>query len=300
MNRESDNDAPVKLTAAELKGAFSAPGWLRDVGVSAWLLVGVALFLVGAVWLLSLTHVIVLPVITAAVVASVASPVVGWLQQHRVPRAVGAILMLLVLVGLAVGVIVVVIGGITSEAGDLKGHFDDARKAIEVISALRRRRRSWQGETVLYNKDAGSGRGRRGERVSRTGSARGSNSFRRTVSFLPSTMPSVLSLLKGRADDPARGERHRAVPLPVARVISSRVLQSLRGFFLGVTLVAALNAVVVVIGALLLGVPLAGTIGAATFLAPTSPIWAPGRRAPLPCRSPLVVPEPTPAPAWSW
>jgi predicted PurR-regulated permease PerM len=55
--------------------------------------------------------------------------------------------------------------------------------------------------------------------------------------------------------------------MPVARVTSTRVLESLRGYFLGVTIVAAFNGVVVMIGALLLGVPLAGTIGAVTFVA---------------------------------
>ena len=230
--------------------------------MSAWLLVGVALFLVGAVWLLSLTAVIVLPVITAAVVASVASPVVGWLQQRRVPRAVGAIVMLLVIVGLAVGVIVVVIGGITSEAGDLKGHFDDARKTIE----------GWlkdvgvdPGKAETANKDAGSGAG---DSVSALlhGIGSGLDELSSLVFFLALTTLSLLFLLKDGPAIRAWGERHLGVPLPVARVISNRVLQSLRGYFLGVTLVAAFNAVVVVIGALVLGVPLAGTIGAVTFL----------------------------------
>ena len=46
-------DQVVEIDAAELKDLFAAPNWLRDVGLTAWLLVGVALFLVGAVWLLS-------------------------------------------------------------------------------------------------------------------------------------------------------------------------------------------------------------------------------------------------------
>ena len=54
----------------------AAPGWLRDLGITSWLLVGVTLLLVGAVWLLSLTETIVMPVMTAGVVAAVASPVV--------------------------------------------------------------------------------------------------------------------------------------------------------------------------------------------------------------------------------
>ena len=39
----------------------AAPGWLRDLGITSWLLVGVTLLLVGAVWLLALTNAIVMP-----------------------------------------------------------------------------------------------------------------------------------------------------------------------------------------------------------------------------------------------
>jgi predicted PurR-regulated permease PerM len=56
------------------------------------------------------------------------------------------------------------------------------------------------------------------------------------------------------------------VPEPVAHQMGERVLQSLRGYFLGVTFVAVFNALVVGAGALLLDVPLAGTIAAVTFV----------------------------------
>src|SRR4051812_14606217 len=88
----------VEVDPADLTGVLAAPGWLRDVGVTAWLLVGVALFLVGMVWLLSLTETIVAPVTAAAVAASVASPGVHWLGRRGVPRAVGAVLVLLAVV----------------------------------------------------------------------------------------------------------------------------------------------------------------------------------------------------------
>ena len=56
-----------EIEPGELSGIFAAPGWLRDLEFSAWLLVGVAAALAGAVWFLSLTQTIVIPVITAAV-----------------------------------------------------------------------------------------------------------------------------------------------------------------------------------------------------------------------------------------
>ncbi len=48
----------LALDASDLTGVFAPPRWLRDVGISAWLLFGVALFLVGVVWLLSLVQTI--------------------------------------------------------------------------------------------------------------------------------------------------------------------------------------------------------------------------------------------------
>jgi predicted PurR-regulated permease PerM len=59
---------------------------------------------------------------------------------------------------------------------------------------------------------------------------------------------------------------HLGVPREVATVITSNVMRSLRRYFLGVTYVAAFNAIVVGLAALVLGVPLAGTIAVVVFV----------------------------------
>jgi predicted PurR-regulated permease PerM len=61
-------------------------------------------------------------------------------------------------------------------------------------------------------------------------------------------------------------EHHLPLPLPVAQTATRRIVQSLRGYFVGVTIVAAYSSVVVGIGALIIGVPLIGTIVAVTFI----------------------------------
>ena len=61
-------------------------------------------------------------------------------------------------------------------------------------------------------------------------------------------------------------ERHVGLPVPLAHTMLGRVASSLRGYFLGVTIVAAWSALIVGVGPLLLGVPLAGTIAVVTFL----------------------------------
>ena len=67
----------VEIEPGALAAVFAAPRWLRDLGWMSWLLVGVAAFLVGAVWLLALTQTIVLPVVAAAIIAAVLSPVMA-------------------------------------------------------------------------------------------------------------------------------------------------------------------------------------------------------------------------------
>ena len=55
----------VDIDASELSGIFAVPQWLRGAGQASWLLVGLAVLLVGTIWLLALTDVIVLPLLAA-------------------------------------------------------------------------------------------------------------------------------------------------------------------------------------------------------------------------------------------
>jgi predicted PurR-regulated permease PerM len=253
----------VEIDPGELAGLFATPRWLRDLGLTAWLLVGVTLLLVGSVWLLSLTHTIVLPVITAAVVASVTSPLVGWLQRHHVPRPLGAILLLFAMVLLGALVVFIVLTGITSQAGDIGSQLDDAKNTIE----------GWLTDLGVDPSTANDAKNDASSTASTTvstllqGIAGGLKELSSLVFFLAMTTLSLVFLLADGPKIRAWAEHHVGLPVPVARTITGRTLQSLRGYFVGVTMVAAFNAAVVGLGALVLGVPLAGTIAVVTLLA---------------------------------
>jgi putative heme transporter len=124
------SDAPARIAADELTRVLSTPGWLRELGLTSWLLVGVTLLVVAAVGIMSLTEAIVAPLITAAVVAAVAAPLIASAERHRVPRLVGAVLLLVGFIVLSAAVVVVVMGGITSQSGDLSAHLADAKDTI--------------------------------------------------------------------------------------------------------------------------------------------------------------------------
>jgi putative heme transporter len=255
-------DEFVEIEPAELTGILAAPGWLRDLGFSAWLLVGVAAALAGAVWFLSLTQTIVIPVITAAIIASVTSPVVDWLKQRRVPRGAGSAIVFLAIIGVGVLVGVIVLAGIADQADSLSERLQAGANEIE----------SWAEDLGVdsaaahdANEDA-SASVSAGFKALTAGLGAGIDRLASLAVFLSFTALSLFFMLK---DAPTIGgfvHRHLGVPMPVARTITARTTRSLRGYFAGVTIVAAFSAVVVGVGALALGVPLAGTIAVVTFL----------------------------------
>jgi predicted PurR-regulated permease PerM len=252
----------VEIDASELTGVFAAPGWLRDVGLTAWLLVGVALFLVGMVWLASLTQTIVAPVITAAVVAAVASPLVAWMNRHRIPRPLAAIFIMLGLIAVGVGLFLLVVGGITGQATDITGQLSDARSTLQ----------GWLQDVGIDPSTAADANKSASASVNASfsqflhGIGEGITALSGLAFFLALTLLSLFFFLSDGPKIREWAEGHFGVPRPVAHVVSGRTLGALRGYFLGVTLVAAFNAGVVTLGALILGVPLIGTIAAVTFV----------------------------------
>jgi putative heme transporter len=69
------------------------------------------------------------------------------------------------------------------------------------------------------------------------------------------------------------------VPREVGHIVVTRTLQSLRGYFVGVTAVAAFNGIVIGLGALIVGVPQAGSIAVVNFAAAYIPFlgaWSAG------------------------
>jgi predicted PurR-regulated permease PerM len=246
----------------ELSSVFSAPRWLRDAGIAAWLLVGVAALLVGLVWLLALTAVIVDPVVVGLICATVAGPVVSWLQHKGLPRAAGAILVLLGFIALGVVILLLVLGGLIAQSGTIEGHLNDAADKAQ----------SWLQDAGVDESGASSAKENVSSGVGSTittfvrGLANAVQGITSLVFFVIFSVFSLLFLLK---DGPSiRGwiDTHMGVPRDVAQTITGNVISSLRRYFAGVSIVAAFNAIVVGIGALVLDVPLAGTIAVVTFV----------------------------------
>jgi predicted PurR-regulated permease PerM len=251
-----------EIRAEDLSGVFKVPPWLRDLGLAAWLLVGITLLLAGIVWLLALTDTIVMPVITAAIMAAVLEPVVRLLERRRLGRGAGAAVVLLLVIAVAVLMTVLILTGIASQADALRA---DLRAAADTL-------RGWlqdAGVDPQAAKDAEDGANAGVSNAFHTllvGLGAGVSALASLAVFASFAALSLFFLLKDGPAVRAWAERHAGVPRPVAHAVAGRTLQALRGYFAGVTAVALFNAVAIGLGALLIGVPHAGSIALVNFV----------------------------------
>ena len=246
---------------AQLSAAFRTPRWLRDLGRSSWLLVGVLALVIGLIWLLAETYTITGPMVCALIVSVVAMPVVRLLDAHM-PRAAAAAIVLVAIAAVVVLIVIVVIAGLTGQS--------DAISAQAAAGASR-----LEGWLRSLGVDSSSASG-----AASTVKQAAPQMISTLVHGVVSGITGLASLLFGLSfaalgtffllkDGPGMREwldRHVGLPEPIARTISGSVIISLRGYFRGVTFVAAFNGIIVGLAALVLGVPLAGTIAVVTFV----------------------------------
>jgi putative heme transporter len=253
-------DRPAQLSPADLARMFAPPSWLRDLGLLAWFLVGVGLVLLGTIWILGETSSIVVPVIVGTIAAAVAGPLVDALQRRKVPRAAGAALVLLMLLALGVVVLLLVLGGLVEQGDQIRTYASAALDKVE----------GWVNDAGVDDtaeaKNDVSGAVQGIGSTLLKGLAGGIEGLTSLAFFLSFSLFSTFFLLKDFGSIRGFVDTHLGIPPAVAATVTDNVLSSLRRYFLGVTIVAAFNGVVVGLGALVLGVSLAGTIAVVTFV----------------------------------
>jgi predicted PurR-regulated permease PerM len=192
----------------------------------------------------------------AAVLAAILVPLTDRLERWRIPRWLGASLVLLLGLSVVAATIVLVVRGIVQEG-------DAIWKQLEP--SLQR-----------VNHDLG------GSKAGAAPLINGAHSFAGllTSGVLGSLVSSVgalivssvlaifmlLFLLKDWQPITTWTAEHLGVPAPVGQSILDGTVNSFRGYAAGLTIIGAANAVVVGVGAWLLGLPLIGTIAVVTFV----------------------------------
>ena len=247
---------------AALEGYFRARPAIRDLGRTSWLLLGAIGLLTVVLWTLGKMSGIVMPVLAGFIVACVTSPLVARFERRGLKRGWGAVIVLLGLLAIGVLVGILVIGGIAAQSGEI---WKQASSALDKAT-------SWLTSLGVDSSGASKAADGTSAAVSSSrstfihGIVSGIQGIASLAFFLSFTFFAIFFLLK---DGPKLREwvsERMGAPLPVARTVTGDVVESMRRYFLGVTIVAAFNGVVVGLGAWVLGVPLAGTIAVVTFV----------------------------------
>jgi predicted PurR-regulated permease PerM len=174
----------------------------------------------------------------------------------------GALIVLLAVVAVGVVIVLLVVGGLKAQSDTI------AKEANAAADKFR----SWLEDLGMNQSGATTASDNLKSSVPDVistftkGVAAGISGIASLGFFLSFTAFSVFFLLKDGPSLRRWIDSHLGVPRTVAQTITGNVIMSMRRYFLGTTIVASFNAVVVGLGALILDVPLAGTIAVVTLV----------------------------------
>jgi putative heme transporter len=262
-------DGIAARSSAVLPVHARVPRWVVTSGTTGWLLLGLAGVAAVILWIIAYTSALVIPFLAAIVLAIVFSPIVDMLERRRVPRIIGATLVLLGLLAFTAAFFWAIAKGLIDQAPQIAVQFKAARETVETW--LTDLGLSTQVATNATSAAAGAGTSTTSALLNGVFSGLKGLSSALFMAFIGSVI-FLFMLLNGRryADWAAgRGGFRRSAIEPIMTDFASAI----RGYFRGTTIIAASNAVPVAIVAWLLDVPLVGTIALVTFVTAYVPFF---------------------------
>jgi predicted PurR-regulated permease PerM len=268
-----DSGEPVDRARAGLAALVPmyarVPRWIVTSGLTGWLLLGLAGVAAVVLWVMAYVSALVTPFLAAVVMAILFSPVVDAMQRRRVPRLLGATIVLLGVLAFTVVFVWVIVRGIVDQAPQIATQLKSALDALT----------NWLTELGISRPTAENTTAAAASGATSTTSAlltgifsglRGLSSALFMV-FIGSVIFLFLLLNGRRYVDWAA--RRSGLPRAVIEPVMVDCASAIRGYFRGTTIIAASNAVPVALTAWLLGVPMVGTIALITFVTAYVPFF---------------------------
>lgn len=243
---------PSRTTPASPRGTL-----LQRWGRSSWLLLGILACTGVFLFLAYVLRGILVPLVIAMVVGVLFEPLVAWLARHRVPRWLGAAIVLVGLIAVMVGAFATIVIAI---ADQWEAIVDAIDQALDDLQA-------WLAD-LGWDITLGA-----------TGSSDGfgltSGFFGNVLSGVSTAANVLFGILIGTiilyltlADANIWNFAARAIPLPreYAEGIVEDSFDAVRGYFKGQTLIGLSNLFGTWFGLAVIGVPSAFAIGIVTFI----------------------------------
>jgi predicted PurR-regulated permease PerM len=235
---------------------------LRSIGSAAWSLVGIAVLFATVALLLMVFRSIVLALVTALFLAIVFSPLVASLARRGLPRPAGAGVATLIVVAVGAAATLLVVVGVVSQQQEISQNLDAAVRSVQSVLTS-----AGLSPTAA---DAAEASVRSSIPTVLAGLVPAIGNLFGTVANAAIGVFVVLFtcffLLKDGGSIAARVSRWMPIRGRRGGLMLDQAATTIRRYFVGLTVLGVFNAVVVVIGALTLDVPLVGTIAVITLL----------------------------------
>ena len=249
--------------ASDGRPRWQIPGWYRRIGLTSWFFLGIVAAIALLAGLIAATSEITGPLVLGAFMAVVFVPVVDWLADHRLPRGLASLIVLIVLGLVIVGVAWLTGAALVDQADELTSNLDKAVADIE----------GWLEDTPVDERLVDEVRSTAGD----AGSVLNGGIADRAVSLVDSAFGFITGIVLGTIvfyylikdgrrlveerldrveDDHARRLYER---------ISDRTVSNVQNYFRGRTAMAVVNGGAIGLAAAFLGVPAAGAIAIVNF-----------------------------------
>ena len=252
-------------------GSDALPGWYRTVAAASWRLLAIVAAVAAVVFALVHLRVVVLPIIVALLASTLLLPVVRWLKQRRVPDALAAAgAMIATFVVLAL-IVAAVAPSVADQFGELRPRAEDGlREASDVLAEPPF---NVSDRELRDTVDEGIARLRENSGPLTKGVQSGAVLLGEIVTGLIITVLLTFFFLKD-------GERMWGYVLSLighrgrrdADAVGARIYTALSGYVRGIALVGLVDAVMIGLALLIIGVPLVVPIMVITFFAAFVPL----------------------------
>ena len=261
--RETQTTPAAEPGSPVRTSAFAAPPWAGDMGRWSWIIVGVAIVLVGLFAIAAATRLLVLAALFAILIGGTFLPVVDWLQRHHLRRWMGALIIVVLSFVAAALIALVIVYGLVNQVPTMQANMqaaaDSIQKTLSTTSVPESTVESVKsGLKSLLEGGASGLAGSIGAFIGGIGSL--------IFGIFISINIGVWLLIRGREIGAWASGHVPPVPQPVAYQIFANSARFFRGYIWGSTIVGAFNGLVIFLGALVIGVPLAATLGIIAWL----------------------------------
>jgi predicted PurR-regulated permease PerM len=247
-----------------MSGAFTPPPWAKDMGRWGWIIIAVVVVLVALFAVMAATKLLVLAALFAILLGGTFLPVVDWLQRHHFRRPLGALIVVVLTIILAICIGLVIAHGLVAQVPTIQENVDAATSSLQ---------KSLDSTTTL-SKDQVDQLKSGVQNALKSMSSGASGSIGAFIGDIGSLLFGIFIsinigvwvLIRGREIGTWASKHLPPIPQPTAYRIIADSARFFRGYLWGSTIVGLFNAAVIGIGALIIGVPMAGTLAIVAWL----------------------------------